>query len=105
MCHHVQAMSLPAAPETFSTWVDGFGFRAMTEQEEALASGELPMLIFDGSHLLIRQLECSQEQQAARQQAAAAAAIAHAGPGSGLGPIVTPLPALPALPRGTTGAV
>lgn len=59
--------------------MDGFGFQAMTEQEEALVRGELRMLIFPGTHLLIHPLECSQEQQATRQHAAAAAAIAQAG--------------------------
>jgi hypothetical protein len=85
----LQALSLPAAPEAFHTWVTGFGFVPMTDEQQALVKGELRMLIFPGTHLLTHQLadsstaaaggggqKAAAETQQAGRVVAAAAAIA-----------------------------
>ena len=45
----VASLALPAAASTVDTWVGGFGFRPMTEEEAAITRSELRMLIFPGA--------------------------------------------------------
>jgi GNAT superfamily N-acetyltransferase len=50
----VARLALPAAASTVDTWVGGFGFRPMTEEEAAATRQELRMLIFPGARARMR---------------------------------------------------
>lgn len=45
----VQTMGLPAAATTIGTWMHGFGFVAMPEEQQRAARSELRILVFPGA--------------------------------------------------------
>ncbi len=45
----VQSLCLPAAQSTVETWIHGFGFAAITPEEQAATCSELRVLIFPGA--------------------------------------------------------
>ena len=74
-----QALALPAAEAAIQTWIGGFNFAPMPEEQQTLVKQQLRMLIFPGTELLSKPLDLAQAEQAAKEAAAAAAALAAGG--------------------------
>ena len=49
----VQTLGLPAAATTIGTWMHGFGFVAMPEEQQRAARSELRILVFPGAGMLV----------------------------------------------------
>ena len=49
----MQTLGLPAAATTIGTWMHGFGFVAMPEEQQRAARSELRILVFPGAGLLV----------------------------------------------------
>jgi hypothetical protein len=56
LCCAVQSLALPAADAARETWINGFGFDHMSEEQQAMVKKELRMLIFPGTQLLVKPL-------------------------------------------------
>jgi hypothetical protein len=52
----MQALALPAADAARDTWINGFGFSHMSEEQQTMVKKELRMLIFPGTSLLAKPL-------------------------------------------------
>jgi hypothetical protein len=52
----LQTLALPAADAARDTWINGFGFTHMSEEQQTMVKKELRMLIFPGTSLLAKPL-------------------------------------------------
>lgn len=76
----MQALALPAADAALETWVNGFGFVHMSEEQQTVVKKELRMLIFPGTQLLVKPLPQRNAAEAA-EPASNPGAAATADPG------------------------
>jgi len=76
----MQALALPAADAARETWVNGFGFVHMSEEQQTVVKKELRMLIFPGTQLLVKPLPQRNAAEAA-EPASNPGAAATADPG------------------------
>ena len=53
----VASLCLPAAQSTVDTWIHGFGFSAMTPEQQVATCSQLRVLIFPGALLLCIQVQ------------------------------------------------
>lgn len=75
----VDALSLPSAQDTLATWIHGFGFTHMPMEQEERVKKELPrMLVFPGTHLLLKRVSVVAARNGATQLLPGAAALAPA---------------------------